>query len=54
MKVSQQFSTRIRDLQYWTSNLESKTAEVGTEIDSLIQCQSQLQRMHHACGGTKI
>ncbi|XP_046635126.1 tektin-1-like [Daphnia pulicaria] len=49
-EVSQQFSTRIRDLQYWSTNLESKTSEVGTEIDALLQCQAQLQRMHHACG----
>ena len=50
-KVSQQFSTRIRDLQYWTANLETKSTEVGTEIDALIQTQAQLQRMHQACTG---
>jgi CRP-like cAMP-binding protein len=53
-QVSQQFSTRIRDLQYWSTNLESKTSEVGTEIDALLQCQAQLQRMHHACGGPSL
>ena len=51
VQVSQQFSTRIRDLNYWSSNLETKTAEVGTEIEALAQVQAQLQRMHHNCGG---
>jgi len=50
-QVSQQFSTRIRDLQYWRTNLDNKSAEVGAEIDALIQCQSQLQRMYHSCAG---
>ena len=46
-----QFSSRIRDLQYWRANLETKSSEVASEIDALIQCQAQLQRMHHACAG---
>ena len=50
-QVSQQFSSRIRDLQYWRTNLDNKSAEVGAEIDALIQCQSQLQRMYHSCAG---
>ncbi len=50
-QVSQQFSSRIRDLQYWRTNLDNKTAETAAEIDSLIQCQSMLQRMYHSCAG---